>query len=81
MTPDVEVTEGFYNFSAAQLKAFSERFKGQESIDGLFKNYQYFCNFFLLVFFSKVCIWSVYAVNEGSVDGNTREKIIFQNVF
>ena len=35
VTPDVEVTEGFYNFSAAQLKAFSERFKGQESIDGL----------------------------------------------
>ena len=37
MTPTEEVSDGFYNFSAAQLKAFSERFKGQESIDGLFE--------------------------------------------
>ena len=37
MTPSEEVSDGFYNFSAAQLKAFSERFKGQESIDGLFE--------------------------------------------
>ena len=36
-TPSAEVTEGFYNFTAEQLKAFSERFKGQESIDGLFE--------------------------------------------
>ena len=37
VTPSEEVSDGFYNFSAAQLKAFSERFKGQESIDGLFE--------------------------------------------
>ena len=37
VTPSEEISEGFYNFSAAQLKAFSERFKGQESIDGLFE--------------------------------------------
>ena len=36
LTPSEEVSEGFYNFSAAQLKAFSERFKGQESIDGYY---------------------------------------------
>ena len=54
VTPDVEITEGFYNFSAAQLKAFSERFKGQESIDGLLMSEKFCKNnhfklFFLLI--------------------------------
>ena len=53
---DPQPEEGYYNFSLELLKSFSERFKGQSSInrwiiDVTFEIFLFLVNYFFIIFF------------------------------